>query len=143
MGKTMANLQPNKQDLIVLATRIQDAQDQGEDYSKLLAELQSQVAYPGVGELFHGDYSPDYIVELSLKWQREWPKLSYDQLVELVSKIMSVQGNQADLAIMTRVFEENCIHHAKSDLIYYPDEYFDGDVRPSPERIVKKALCEE
>lgn len=133
----------SRDDLISLAKRIQDAQDQGEDYSVLLSQLQAHLPYPNVRELFLGDYSADYIVDFALNWQVKWPKLSKEEMINLVTKLINAEGTQAELALMTLQFDANCIHPAKNGLIYYPDEYFENSPDPSPSEIVEKALSTE
>ena len=133
----------SRDDLISLAKRIQDAQDQGKDYSILLSQLQAQVPYPKVDELFLGDYSADYIVDFSLNWQAEWPRLSKEEMIGLVTKLINAEGTEAEQTLMVLKFDANCIHPAKTDLIYYPDEYFENTPAPSPSEIVEKALSTE
>lgn len=139
----MSKSRLSKDDLISLAKRIQDAQDQGKDYLALLSQLQAQVPFPKVDELFLGDYSADYIVDFSLNWQAEWPKLSMEEMIGLVTKLINAEGTHADLALMTLKFDANCVHPAKNGLIYYPDEYFENNRNPSPSEIVEKALSSE
>lgn len=128
-------------ELIDLVQRIQNAQDQGDDYSKFLGQVQANVPHPIVNDLLDGDQSPEYIVDVALRWREEWPKLSYGEMIELVRKISRAEVAEADLAIMVEVFVANCVHPGSTDLIFYPDEYFEGNANPSPEEIVAKALA--
>ncbi len=139
---SMKDLALSRTKLIELAMEIQDAQDQGKDCSILLSRLQSQVAYPKVEELFVGDYSADYIVDFSLSWRSEWPRISKQEMIALVEKLMEGNGTQVELALMTLLFDANCIHFAKNGLLYYPEEYFEGNPDPSASEIVEKALTE-
>lgn len=129
-----------RDELILLAKRIQDAQDRGEDHASLLTRLQQHVLYPKMSELFLGDYSAEYIIDYALNWQPEWPMLSKQQMVDLTSKLINAKGTQAELAIMTLMFDANCSHPAKSDLIYYPEEHFENVLDISPLEIVERAL---
>lgn len=139
----MSNSKMSRDELVSLATEIQDAKDRGEDYSMLLSQLQAHLSYPRVNELFLGDHSADYIVDFSLDWQAEWPKLSKEDMISLVTKLINAEGTEAELALMALKFDANCIHPAKTDLIYYPDEHFENNPDPSPLEIVEKALAKE
>ncbi|ODA28765.1 hypothetical protein [Planctopirus hydrillae] len=130
----------SRDDLIKLANEIQDARDQGQNHSHLLSKLQSQVAYPKIEELFVGDYSADYIVDFSLGWRSVWPRISKQEMITLTERLMQADGTPVELALMTLLFDANCIHSAKNGLLYYPEEYFENNPDPSPSEIVEKAL---
>jgi hypothetical protein len=130
----------SRTELIRLAKRIQDAQDLGEDWSDLLQQLEKQVPFPHVGDLFLGDHSAEYIIDFSLNWQAELPKPSKEEMIALVTRIVRLPGGQAELGIMVQQFIANCVHPAKTDLIYYPAEHFNGNSKPTPEQIVEKAM---
>lgn len=130
-----------RDDLVKLARQIQDAKDTRKDYSKLLAELQRNVPYPNVKDLLLiSDQSAEYIVDFSLNWKEEWPKLSKEELIDLVDKIRKVEGTEAEIDVMVQIFEANCQHPAKTDLIFYPDDHFEGNSEPATLQIVEKAL---
>lgn len=133
----------SRSDLIKLVEHIRALQERGKDYSSHLATFKSNVPDAPVEDLLDGDYPSEYIVDYSLSWRAEWPKLSKEQLVDLVVSIMNAEGTEAEIAINTCIFDANCIHPGKSDLIYYPREYFDGNSDPSISAIVEKALSEE
>ena len=133
----------SRDDLIGIVKRIQMAQDRGQDYSALLATLQAHVAYPEVASLVHADYPPEYVVDYSLGWRQHVPKLSRDEMIELVRKIVAADGTEAEGSLRVRIFDENCKHPAKDDLIFYPDQYFGGSRQPSVEEIVDKAMAPE
>ncbi len=139
----MSENELTRSELIDLVRRIQDAQDLGANYEELIALFRARVSCPNVEELLEGDYSADYIVDFVLKWRPTWPKLSYEELVDLVTKIINSEGSQADLAMMIKTFDENCRHPAKNGLIFYPGEYFDGNPDPSAKQIAEKALTGE
>lgn len=131
-----------REQLVTLARSIQDARDQGRDYSHAISELQKHLPYPRIHELFVGDYAAEYIVDFALLWLPKWPKLSRTELIELVAKLMEADGTAAELAIGTLIFDSNCVHSAKNGLIYYPNEYFDDGVDPTPAQIADKALSQ-
>ena len=42
-----------------------------------------------------------------------------------------------------KAFEHNCKHPAGGDLIFYPEEHFNGRSNPTAEEIVEKAIAGE
>jgi len=139
----MSEAKLTRNELVAIAKQIQNAQDRGDDHTALIAQLQSEVPYPKVEELFLGDYSAEYIVDFSLNWRADRPSLSTQEMIELVTKIIDSEGTESQLATMVEKFNANCLHPAKSDLIFYPDDYFDGNLDPSPSEIVEKAFTKE
>lgn len=131
----------SREELIEIVKRIHVAQDRGEDYGALLATLQANVACPGVVSIVRADYPPEYVVDYSLGWTEHVPTLSRDGMVELVRKIMTAEGTEAEGSLRVRIFDENCKHPAKSDLIFYPDAHFKGNREPSVDEIVDKAMA--
>lgn len=59
--------------------------------------------------------------------------MSREELLVLVNRIISVDGDEEEIAEMVELFERNVPHPAPSDLIYYEDL--------SSEEIVEKALA--
>ncbi len=62
--------------------------------------------------------------------------LSIHDLVELVRKIMEVEGTEQEIDKMIITLEANVPHPEVTDLIFYP-----GDGDPTPEEIVEQALA--
>ncbi|GLC28921.1 bacteriocin immunity protein [Clostridium omnivorum] len=62
-------------------------------------------------------------------------KLSKNELIEIVKRIINVEGTEEEIDEMIEVFERNVPHPAASDLIFYPEK---GEV--TPEEIVEEAL---
>jgi Colicin immunity protein / pyocin immunity protein len=62
-----------------------------------------------------------------------------DQLIELVERIMSAEGeSQEEADRLVGLFAENVPHPRASDLIFYPEEEFGHE--PTPEEVVDRAL---
>jgi hypothetical protein len=139
----MSGSKLSRKHLLALAIEIQNAQDAGQDCSALVAKFQASVPYPDVEDLFLTDYPPESIVDFASNWKVKQPKLSKQEMVTLVGKILDAEGSEAEINLMIRTFEANCAHPAKSDLIFFPDEHFNGNDDPSPEEIVEKALSKE
>lgn len=69
-------------------------------------------------------------------------KLSRDDLVALVRKIMNVEGSEKEIGHWLDVLEANFEHPAPSDPIYYPDEVPGfGHPDPTPEQVVEFGLA--
>lgn len=62
--------------------------------------------------------------------------LSREELVELVRRIMEVEGTEEEIDAMIEILEANVPHPAVTDLIFYPE---DGE--PTPEEVVDQALA--
>ena len=106
----------------------------------MIAQFQSQVPDPDCENLFLSDYSAEHIVDLALGWKCELPRLSKEELLALVKKILAVSGTEAEIGLMVDSFKANCLHPAKSDLIFWPDDHFGGNGNPTAEEIVEKAM---
>jgi hypothetical protein len=126
--------------LVQLARRIQEVQDLGKEVAALVGEFQQEVLYPNVEELFETDYSPETIADYAMGWTGQWPKLSREDLKRIVIKISSASDSEAEISKMVQVFKANCLHPAKSDLIFYPADHFGGNQSPSPDEIVDRAF---
>ena len=66
-------------------------------------------------------------------------KLSREELIELVEKILKVEGNEDEVTDWVNLFEDNVPHPEASGLIFWPSRYGLAS-NPSAEEIVDKAL---
>ncbi|HNT78902.1 MAG TPA: bacteriocin immunity protein [Anaerolineae bacterium] len=66
-------------------------------------------------------------------------KIDRDELIELVEKILRVDGDEDQIVAWVNHFSQNVPHTEASGLIFWPEQYGLG-VAPSPEEIVDKAL---
>jgi hypothetical protein len=62
-------------------------------------------------------------------------KLGREQLIQLVTKIINVEGSEEQIDEWVQLVEDNVPHPAVTDLIYYSQEQL------TPEQIVDKALA--
>lgn len=62
-------------------------------------------------------------------------RLTRDQLIELVKKIVQAEGTEEEIDLLIETLEANVPHPEVSDLIFYPEEEM------TPEEIVDKALA--
>ncbi|WP_326513934.1 bacteriocin immunity protein [Clostridium intestinale] len=62
-------------------------------------------------------------------------KLTKNELVEIVERIINTEGTEEEIDEMIEVFERNVPHPAALDLIFYPEK---NEV--TPEEIVEEAL---
>ena len=139
----MLNDFPNRDALIELARQIIGAKDTGRPHADLLAEFEKYSTCPDTASLFGADYYPEYIVDYAVNWKDYCRKVGRDELLKIVKRILDADGTEAEITLLLVTFCENCRHSAKSDLIYYPEDYFEGNRDPSAEEIVDKALAGE
>jgi hypothetical protein len=62
-------------------------------------------------------------------------KLSVDEMIELVRKLMNAEGTEEELDMWEDTLEKNLNYPELAALIYYPDREM------TPEEIVKQALA--
>lgn len=67
------------------------------------------------------------------------PKLSRDELIELVKKISDPKNDDEDINNWLELFKHNVPHPEASDLIFWP-RYHNLGSNPTAEEIVDKAL---
>ena len=130
-----------REHLLLLTRKILDSRDRGGDDVDSLAEFERLLPGTDIGNLCHSDWPAEMIVDVCLGYKDAERELSREELLTLVRQIMdpgSVSEAENNLAV--RTFEFNCKHPAKGDLIFYPDDYFDGQSDPTAEEIVEKAM---
>ena len=136
---------PNRERLLGLAEQIQDRMYEREDYSDLVKAFQQSVPCggPGIPEILEmlapevdGNYSVDYVVERALIYQWPKPRLTRQELVDLVEKIVSAEGSEAETSEWLETLEAN-VPDPVSDLIFWTQREM------SAEEIVAKALAYE
>ena len=116
----------------------------GDDYSDLVEEFQQSVpcrgpGIPGILEMLtpeaDGTCSVEEVVERALIYRWPKPQLTRQELVELVEKIASAEGSEAEMMEWLETLEANVPHPAVIDLIYYSDPPL------TPEEVVDEALA--
>ncbi len=133
-----------KEQIKTVLSEIWRAREMGEAYEEDIAFLEEQTQFPDLEDyleetLFGGDMPLEQVaVRLSL-YQPIKPRLSREELVKAVRRIVEVQGDQGELEELLDVVQANVPHPSLSDLIYWPP---DGQ-ELTPEEIVERALHPE
>ncbi|WP_425394919.1 bacteriocin immunity protein [Aeoliella sp.] len=130
--------------LIELAADIRDAYERGMDAPELIAEFAAVLPHSDIANLCHSDMDAETVVDICLGSKDAEKVLSRDQLLDLVRKLCNpVPGefaSESETINAVRLFEYNCKHTDGSDLIFFPEDHFDGRNDPTPEEIVEKAI---
>ena len=127
-----------------LARKVQDSRDRGWNDVESLTEFNRLLPNTDIDNLCNSDLSVETIVDICLGEKDTTRILTREELLELVKRFTSPGSNrfateaESTLAVLT--FNSNCKHSAGSDLIFYPQEHFDGRSNPTAEEIVEKAL---
>lgn len=131
--------------LISLARNIQDSRDRGSTDADSLNEFERLLPGTDIDNLCNSDLDVATIVDICLGERDIKHLLSREELLTLVKRFMDPDGfaTEAEGITAYKVFDANCKHHAGGDLIFYPEEHFDGRSNPTPEEIVDKALRHE
>lgn len=133
--------------LIELANEIQGSLDTGVECAKAVLEFHQLLPDTDIENLCRSDMSAETIVGICLGEKDEKVILSREELLILVRRIMHGEPtgfeSEAKLHSAVDLFVKNCRHPAKTDLIFFPDEHFDGNPNPTPEEVVDKALAGE
>lgn len=107
-----------------------------------LADFEQLLPGTDVNNLCWSDYDTDTIVDICLGTQSAMQILSKQELTLLVRKLRSNDPTtfrtEADATLAVMAFTANCVHPAGTDLVHYPEQYFDGRI-PSDEEIVELA----
>jgi len=130
-----------RETLIALVNEIRSLRLYDQDASEALAEFEKLLPDTDIDNLCNSDYPDATVVDICLGWDAAHRNLSSNELLDLVKKILTGPAtSEAEDILRIILFNNNCIHYAKSDLLYYPGAYFGGNANPSPEQIVDLAL---
>ncbi len=136
--------EPVREQLTALASKIRVSRDNGMPDDQYVNLLRLYVKDPEAVLLCDSDLPAETIADIWLGLDHTQRKLSREELIELVQKILDPgPATEAESYLMTYAFEYNCLHPAKSDLLYYPRDFFEGRSDLTPEEIVDKALRSE
>jgi len=71
-------------------------------------------------------------------------KLSREEMITLVRKIMRGEGTEAEQDANVALFRANCLHPNGTDLIFWPHGFPHDPTKPEPtaEEIVDKAMSQ-
>ncbi|MBW3595988.1 MAG: bacteriocin immunity protein [Planctomycetes bacterium] len=131
-----------KEQIKTVLSEIWRAREMGDAYDEDLAFLSEKTQFPELEDhleetLFQGDMPLEQVaLRLSL-YQPVKPRLSREELVEAVRRIMEVEGEEGELEELLDVVQANVPHPAVTDLIYWPPEGKDV----TPEEVVERALA--
>ena len=131
----------SKEQIKTVLSEIWRAREMGESYDEDLAWLCEKTQFPELEDyleetLFQGDVPLEQVaVRLSL-YQPVKPRLSREELIEAVRRIMEVDGEEGELEELLDVVQANVPHPSITDLIYWPPEGKDL----TPEEVVDQAL---
>jgi hypothetical protein len=132
-----------KEKLLELIGHIRRAREQRSDEAPHLAEFAALLPGSDISNLCGSDLGDDTIVEICLGSSAAKNSLSRDELLMLVRRFTG-EGEpfpkESESILAAQTFIANCKHPAGTDLIFWPDEYFDGRSNPTAEEIVEKAL---
>lgn len=116
-------------------------------FERIVRQLESETLFPNLREflvvgLFRGDQSVEYVAERLSIFNPNKPRLTRDQMIDLVQEIVSAEGTEAELDDKIDLFEANCRHPAGSGLIYWPYGYPHDPTEPDLTviEIVDKAM---
>lgn len=124
---------PLRQRLVELARNIQDSRDRGGDDVESLNEFHRLLPGTDIDNLCNSDWDVETIVDVCLGKDDAQRPLSREELVALVRRFTDPSAvrfvTEGASISAVRAFERNCRHPAGSDLIFYPEEHFNGPRR--------------
>ena len=130
--------------LVELAGNIQDSRDRGWNDLASLTEFERLLPGTDIDSMCNSDLELETIVDVCLGKKDTERSLSRADLLNLVRKFTSpgadYYSTEAESILAVQAFNNNCRHPAGSDLIFCPEEHFEGRSNPTPEEIVEKAL---
>ena len=136
-----------RQRLVELARNIQDSRDRGGNDVESLTEFHLLLPGTDIDNLCNSDWDVETIVDFCLGKDEAQRPLGREELVALVRRFTDPSAGgfatEAESNLAVETFEANCRHPAGCDLIFYPEEHFDGRSDPTVEEIVDKALAGE
>jgi hypothetical protein len=132
----------SKEQIKTVLSEIWRAREMGEEYEEDVQFLAQKTQYPELEEyledvFYSGDLPLEQVaVRLSL-YEPVKRKLTREELIEAVRRIMEVEGDEGELDELLDVVQANVPHPAVADLIYWPPEGKDL----TPEEVVDQALA--
>ena len=99
-------------------------------------------------EVFQGVYGAmnhDEFVRilLSSPYEKVIPDITYDELLEIITRVYNAQGSVSHTNFWISLLEKNLPDPRISELIYWPDQYFNDDQHSnlSPKEMLDIALA--
>jgi hypothetical protein len=131
-----------KDQIKTVLSEIWRAREMGEDYQEDLAFLAEKTQFPDLEQFleevfFPGDLPLEQVAVRLSVYEPVKRRLSREELVEAVRRIMEVDGDAGELDELLDVVQANVPHPAVEDLIYWPPDEKDL----TPEEVVEQALA--
>jgi Colicin immunity protein / pyocin immunity protein len=121
-----------------------------QDYRPVLTVLERETRFPELEtflcrEMFHNLRGDDFLAERLARYEPVKASLSRIEMIELVRRISTADGSEAEIDEMVGVFVANCRHPAGTDLIFWPNGCPHDSSKPEPtvEEIVDRAMSGE
>lgn len=133
-----------REGLMALGHAIAARWERGEDCPDLIDAFRQGVpcSGPGIVEVletlrpeYDGNYSVEFVVERALLYRWPKPKLTREELIELVERLQTEGGSEAETAEWLETLEANVPDPNISDLIYWSEEKLPA------EEVVGRALA--
>lgn len=108
----------------------------------LFNEFEALLPGTDIQNLCSSDYDDETIVDVCIGTDKARRHLSREEMLALVQQLSTGDGllTEAESILAVMTFKHNCLHPAGSDLIFFPDDHFDGKSDPTPAEIVSLAL---
>lgn len=118
----------SEEELLNLARKIQCKQDNGLSVEDDISLFEENVSLKEAGQLFYSDLDYKYIVKRSMN-HKEVPIgfFSKNELIEMVKKIMNVNGEEWELDILLDLVSQSTGDSAVSDYIYYSEKEYTAE----------------
>ena len=130
--------------LLDYVSKIKSARFMGDDDTESLAAFERECPGSDVNNLCNSDYDAATIVDVCIGSKDANRVLSKPELLTLIVKLCDpVPGQfakESEAVKAVNAFNYNCRHPAKSDLIFFPKDHFEGNMNPTPEIILEKAI---
>ena len=134
-----------RETLLGLIKNIRLARENSLNDSEILSDFEKLLPGTDVSNLCSSDYDNETIVDICIDEKDTDEKLDENELLLLVKRLQSTDpsatfNTEADSVKAVLLFNKNCKHPARSDLIFFAEDHFDGEAYPKPEAIVEKAI---
>jgi hypothetical protein len=132
--------------LAKLAERLDGCDSRFEDCAALCSQFNSLADLDLQIEDFHFSGATDadtFVRRVLTPRPQKLDDISYDEMLELMTRVCNADGTEYELSYWVEFLEVQLGNHKLSNLIYYPKEYFGGDVNRdemTPREILDEAI---
>jgi len=126
-----------------LADELNGCNPQLRDCAGLLARFNAQAQTSLRREDFHFSGAIDsetFVRQVLTPSPRKIDDITYDELLELVTRIVNADGDEHELRYWLELVEANVPDYRVAELIYWPDQYFGA--APLPEDLTPRAILD-